>query len=245
MNRIRLSGTVLNFSKALAASFACTGFAAPQTSPTKFEPVYVADQENISVQMIAAESQQFKFFGEFLASQLDAPQRQRAFDAAEAEVRRAEFLYTTNSISLEELQGKRAQRDLARLEIEVANAEAQVAFGMAEVAKYKILDEAQRSLDVLKMAANAQVLCAEAQRFLATKSLDKAKSFLAYSTIREATGKGLLKVGGLTEQEYAQRLLLMQSAQTAVRVAQVQLETMIAAVAAAKRTQARVSALRG
>lgn len=228
---------------AVLASFSCTAIAAHAASPVNFEPAYVADQENISVQMIAAESEQFSYLGQLLASQLDAPQRQRELDAAEVEVRRAELLIKTNSISLEELQAKRAQRDMARNAIEVGNAKTQVALNMAEVAKYKILDDAQRNGDVLKAAANAQVLCSEAQRFLAVKSLDGARSFFAYSTIREATGKELLKSGGMTEQEYAQRLRMVESAQSAIKIAQVQVEAMTSAVAAAKRTLLRVSAL--
>jgi hypothetical protein len=226
---------------ALLTSFSCTALAAPQSTPSDFEPTYVANQEKISVQMIAAEAEQFAYLGQLLATQLDSPQKQRDLDAAETEVRRAELLYTTNSISLEELQSRKAQRDLARIAIEVSSAKSQVARSMAEVAKYKILDEAQSSMEVLRSAANAQVLCLEAQRFLTIKSLEQAQSFLVFTSIREATAKELLKSGAITEQEYAQRLLQMQSAKTGVSVTKLQLETMTTAVAAAKRTLARVS----
>jgi hypothetical protein len=42
----------------------------------------VANQEKIYVQMIASEAEQFAYLGQFLATQLDAPQKQRDLDAA-------------------------------------------------------------------------------------------------------------------------------------------------------------------
>lgn len=211
-----------------------------QTTTGAFVPAIVADQENITVEMLDNELDQFVQNGKAIAAQQNAPQLQRTYDEAVVEAQRAEKLYETKSISLEEVRSKQTARDSAKLSIDLNKAAFQASRMRAEVSKLKIIEDGRANSAVLLDASKAQLNYLEALQVLTAKAKEKADAQYRLATLLEENGRKLVDSGAMPRQEYEQRILAKDKAATAVRTAQTELDALTPAVVAARRTVQRV-----
>ena len=207
----------------------------------EFEPVRVADQPRISMDMLDAELEQFVQYGKAIQASFNAPQLQRNVAQAETDLRRAEELYKSNSVSYEELRSKQNALAQARKSIEINLAGQNTAVARAEVAKYKILEQGQPGLSsYILPAAKSQLDYLLSLQALLARAKEKAENEFTLATFLEENGRKLVEQGAFPREELERRILARQRAQTGVQTAQAELDALTPAVEAARRTLTKV-----
>lgn len=206
-----------------------------------FEPARVADQANITIDMLAEEAEQFVQYGKAIQASIGAAQLQRNVAQAETELRRAEDLYKSKSVSLEELRSKQSALAQARKSTEINSAGQRTAEARAELAKYKILDEGQPGLSsYILPAARAQLDYLQALQTLLARAKEKAENDLSLAVFLEDNARKLVATGAFPRDELERRILSRQKAQTGVQTAQAELDALAPAIDAAQRTLAKL-----
>jgi hypothetical protein len=232
--------------KMCACFFAITMFGlsarAQDRTSAAFVPAVVADQANLSVDMLDWELDQFVQNGKALAAQTFAPQLQRSYEEAVVEAARAEELYKTNSASLEEVRSKQTARDSARYSIELNAAAEKASRARAEVSKFRILEKGRENAALLVEASKAQLAYLEALQILTKKAKEKTDAQFRLASFLEENGRKLAESGAMARQEYDQRVLAKDKAANAVKTAQIELDALTPALNAARRTVQRVGA---
>ncbi len=215
---------------------------AEEGASAAFVPAIVADQANLSVDMLDWELDQFVQNGKALAAQTFAPQLQRTYEEAVIEAAHAEELYKTNSVSLEEVRSKQTARESARYSIELNAAAEKASRARAEVSKFRILEKGRENAAVLVEASKAQLAYLEALQVLTKKAKEKTDAQFRLASFLEENGRKLVESGAMARQEYDQRVLAKDKAANAVKTAQIELDALTPALTAARRTLQRVGA---
>jgi hypothetical protein len=210
-------------------------------SAQPFEPARVADQANVTIEMLEEEAEQFIQQGKIKQADFNAPQLQRNLDQTLVDLKRAEDLYKSQTISLEELRAAQTNVEQARATIEINRAGRQTAVSRSLVAKYKILEQGQPGLSsYVLQAAEAQLDYLIALQTLYARAKDKADNDLRLAQFLEENAAKLVESGAITRIEFDRRVLARQKAMNALQNATAELEAFTPAVEAARQTVAKL-----
>jgi multidrug resistance efflux pump len=206
-----------------------------------FEPARVADQANVTIDMLEEELEQFVQQGKAIQAKINAPQLQQNLSQAQADLRRAEELYKSKSISFEELRTQQTAVDQIRKSIEINKAGEQASLARAEVAKFKILEQGQPGLNsYILQAAVSQVQYLTSLQSLLARAKEKAENQLELAKFLETNARDLVEAGAFPRELLEQRTLARKQAETAVGTTVAELEALTPALDAAKRTRTKL-----